>query len=85
MDAWLDPSICVRLAITLGHFLWQATAIALVAGMASVLLRKAASRVRYGLFVLALLIMAACPLLIRRSPPPNMPFYRTAPTEPTNR
>ena len=32
-SSYIVPTFCVRLVLTLGHFLWQATAIALLAGL----------------------------------------------------
>jgi len=59
--AWLDTTLCVRLTLTLGHFLWEGLVIAVVALSAVAISRRASARVRYGVFVGALLLMAACP------------------------
>ena len=39
--AWLDSAFCVRLAETLGHFLWQGVLVAVVTVSAAALLRRA--------------------------------------------
>jgi len=59
--AWLDATLCVRLTLTLGHFLWQGLVIAVVALWAVAIFPRASARVRYGVFVGTLLLMAACP------------------------
>ena len=59
LPTWIGSRFCVPLVLTLGHFLWQATAVVLLATAAGVALRRATPRVRYGLFVLALLLTAA--------------------------
>jgi len=59
----LNDGICVRLAITLAHFLWQAAAVGLLAALMGVLLRKAHASVRYAVFLAALGVMAVCPLI----------------------
>ena len=55
-----DADLCVRLAVTLGHFVWQGTAIALVAFLVVALLRRASAGVRYGVLVVAMGVMALC-------------------------
>ena len=57
----LHSAFCVQLVMTLAHCLWQATAIALLAALAAMFLRKSKPGLRYGVFVLALVAMAACP------------------------
>jgi len=59
----LDPALCVKLVLTLGHFLWQATGIAVLAAAAAWLLRRAEARARYAMMAAALLLMAACPVV----------------------
>ena len=39
-----DASLCVRLAVTIGHFLWQGAAVALVVLPAGLILRRAVGR-----------------------------------------
>ena len=63
ISSYIDSIFCVRLMVTFGHFLWQAAAVALIVGIADSALRKTSSRLRYGLFVLGLLIMAICPVV----------------------
>jgi len=57
---WLNGDACVRLTLTLVHFLWQGTAVALLAGLAMLALRRASPRLRYGVLVAALALMTAC-------------------------
>lgn len=58
----VDSGLCIRLAETLFHFLWQgAVTVALVWGV-GFLLRRASSHARYWMFVAALAFMAACPV-----------------------
>lgn len=52
-----------QLALTLLHFLWQGTAVALVLAILAGLLRLRGPSGRYALNLAALLVMAACPLL----------------------
>jgi len=59
--AFFEASFCVRLTKTLAHFLWQGIVIAFLAVLAGVLLRRSSSRVQYGVYVVALLLMAASP------------------------
>lgn len=47
----IDVAFCIRLVVTLGHFLWQATAIAVLAWLAGVLLSEATAVRRAGLRV----------------------------------
>ena len=42
----IDSAFCVRLVLTLAHFLWQAAVIALVAGTGVILLRRGTARLR---------------------------------------
>ncbi len=66
-----DASLCVRLAATIGHFLWQGVAVYLLVMLAGLLLRWSSAHARYVVFLAALLIMAACPLatfVLLRSP-----------------
>ncbi len=54
----LDSPVCLRLALALAHFLWQGVVITLFAVvMVSVLGRKS-SRVRYGIYMGSLVVMA---------------------------
>jgi len=47
----------------LGHFLWQGAAVALLAGVTAGAMRRASARARYGVFVGALVLMVACPMI----------------------
>ena len=58
-----NSALCARLVLTLGHFLYQAAAVALAAFVVAAVWRGGSARVRYGLFAAALLVMAACPLV----------------------
>jgi beta-lactamase regulating signal transducer with metallopeptidase domain/protocatechuate 3,4-dioxygenase beta subunit len=58
-----DETICVRLMQTLMHFLWQGTAVALLALGATALLRRASARARYNVLAGALLLMTLCPVV----------------------
>jgi beta-lactamase regulating signal transducer with metallopeptidase domain len=58
----LNGEFCLRLTLTLLHFLWQGVAIALLAGGAGAALRRAGAAVRYWVFVAALGAMALCPV-----------------------
>jgi len=63
--------LCIRCVITLAHFIWQGAAVALLAGLAGLLLRKTSPAGRYWMFLAAMTIMAVCPLgtfLLVRSP-----------------
>jgi|GEM_PF-2364685 len=50
-----------RLSLTLAHFLWQGLAVAVVVGAAIQLLRPKRGNPRYAAYLLAFLVMAACP------------------------
>jgi len=56
----LDSDFCLRLTITLVHFLWQGAAIALAMAVISWCLRRASANTRYVAGVAALVIMVAC-------------------------
>ncbi len=59
---WIDTGVCVRLVVTFGHFLWQASAIALLAWLVARMLRQAGSGVRYWVLVGAMAAIVACPI-----------------------
>ena len=59
----IDSAFCVRLVLTLAHFLWQAAVIALVAATAVILLRRGTARLRYVVLLVALGLMAASPVI----------------------
>ncbi|MBN2477271.1 MAG: M48 family metalloprotease, partial [Pirellulales bacterium] len=66
-----DASLCVRLAATMGHFLWQGAAVYLLVIFAGLLLRLSSAGARYAVFTAALLVMAVCPpvtFVLLRSP-----------------
>ena len=62
-SSFIDSAFCVQLILTLAHFLWQATVIALVAGTAVILLRRATAQLRYVVLLVALVLMAASPVM----------------------
>ena len=55
----LEPALSLELTLTLLHFLWQGAVLGLVALAADRVLRRATSRVRYGVFVGILATMGA--------------------------
>lgn len=63
MTSWLEPELCVRLALTLVHFLWQGSAIGAAAGLVALCLRRGPAWLRYNVWLAALLVMAACPVV----------------------
>lgn len=66
-----DASLCVRLAATIGHFLWQGAAVYLLVMLMRLVLRRSSSGARCTVFTAALLVMAACPpvtFVLLRSP-----------------
>jgi len=56
----LEHAWSVRLLLALGHFVWQGLAIAVVAGLVSLLLRRGRPEYRYALQLAALAGMALC-------------------------
>ncbi|MBC7819310.1 MAG: M48 family metalloprotease, partial [Planctomycetaceae bacterium] len=60
MPAWLQRDWCSSFVLTLGHFLWQGTLIAVVLAIALRAVKTVS--VRYWLSLAALLLMAACPM-----------------------
>ena len=61
MPAWLQHDWCSSFVLTLGHFVWQGTLIAIVLAIALRATKKVS--VRYWLSLAALLVMAACPIV----------------------
>ena len=59
----LDPFFAVRLAEMLGHFLWQGAAVAAAIFAAWPALARTSAAVRYRIFLSAMLVMAACPVV----------------------
>lgn len=57
----LDCGFCLRLVVILGHFLWQGALVALAALAAARWAGSASAR--YRIYLSALLVMAACPLV----------------------
>jgi len=58
----LSPELSERFVLTLAHFLWQGAAIGVAVFLLGFILRRASSRLRYGVYLAALLAMALCPL-----------------------
>jgi beta-lactamase regulating signal transducer with metallopeptidase domain len=58
---WLSDQTAARVAIVLGHFLWQGAIIALIAMTVSTLLRTSAAR--YATLATALAAMMVCPFI----------------------
>ena len=56
----LTPDFCLRLTLTLLHFLWQGVAIALFAAGIGMMIRERSATARYVVFSAALLLMACC-------------------------
>ena len=61
--AWFDTTLFTRIVLTLGHFVWQGAAIALIVVMLSLVLRNSTARLRYMFFLGSLLLMTACPVV----------------------
>ncbi len=57
----LDPEFSTRFVMTLAHFLWQGAVIGIGALALGTVFRRASARLRYGIFMAALLGMALCP------------------------
>lgn len=63
MSQFLDLDLCVCVALTLGHFLWQGTLAAIVLAAFGALLRRVTSQTRYLVNLGMLLLMAVSPLV----------------------
>ena len=63
MNSLLESELCVRLALALGHFVRQGALIAVVAASIAALLRRAAAKTRYAVWLTALAAMAAVPVI----------------------
>jgi len=59
----IDVTLCVRLVQTLGHFIWQGTAVFVLLWFALSLMRNGSSRARYCVSLLALILTVACPVI----------------------
>ncbi len=60
---WFDEAICMRLMVTLGHFLWQGLAVGIVALVATMVLRRRSARLRYAVLLGSFLAMTTCPVV----------------------
>ena len=58
-----DARLCVRWVLVLGHFLWQAAGVAILALTAARLLRRTSAQSRYVVLVIALAVTSICPVL----------------------
>ena len=92
MPAWLQRDWCLPFVLSLGHSVWQGTLIAVV--LAIVLRATKTVSVRYWLSLVALLVMAACPIVtlgwlmqpvspVATLDPPPIVREEPAPTQPT--
>jgi len=91
---WLSDPLWLRLGLTLGHFLWQGAAVALVLALVLRFCRRHSPQTRYLAGTAALAVLAVCPLatfsyLSTRpfsvpvvAPPPNLPPLRAAEVRP---
>ena len=59
----IDPQLCVRLVLTLGHFLWQGAVVTAAGLLVAAAMRRAAASARYAVLLATLLVMALCPLV----------------------
>ena len=64
MESILAQPLVEALGWSLVHFIWQGAAVAGLLAVAMLLLRRAASSLRYLASLAALLIMAACPIVL---------------------
>jgi beta-lactamase regulating signal transducer with metallopeptidase domain len=55
-----DSAACRHLAMALAHFLWEGVVIGVLAALIAATLRGRPSPVRYGVYLAAMLLMAAC-------------------------
>ncbi len=72
----VDAVFCLRLTVTLLHFLWQGAVIGLLLLLASRRLCRVPARVRYAVNVVAMLLMAAClpvTFALVSKPKPDLP------------
>lgn len=60
MSGLFEAEFCLRLVLTLGHFLWQGALIGLIGLAAGRVLRKRSIRLKYAVDLVALTAMPAC-------------------------
>ncbi len=62
MNLWQPPdaALCTRLTLTLGHFLWQGLAVAMLGWAANRALRRSSPQARYLVCLGGLAVMALC-------------------------
>jgi len=81
---WLHTPLVARLVETLGHFLWQAAAVAVVVLTVTWALRRTSAHVRYLALLTGLLVMISCPVvtfcLLETPPTPIEPTTVAAPS-----
>ncbi len=63
MNSLLDSELCARLALALGHFVWQGALIAFVAASIAALLRRASANTRCVVWLTALIAMSLAPVI----------------------
>ncbi len=63
LQTFLENPVVDRLGWTLLHFLWQGILAAILAGFVFHRLRRASSNARYGFGLLAMCVLAACPMI----------------------
>ncbi len=60
--SYFDEAFCVRLVLTLAHFVWQGALLALAAWLlGNMFMRRTSPRLRYGAFCLIFAALAVCP------------------------
>jgi len=57
---YFDAPFCIRLAVSLAHFIWQGLVIALLALVLVKLIGRDSSRARYSLYMMSLVAMVLC-------------------------
>ncbi|MFA6241573.1 MAG: HEAT repeat domain-containing protein [Candidatus Hydrogenedentales bacterium] len=63
IESILESEWCARVVLTLASFLWQGVLLGVLAALAMIVLRRRSARVRYGVMVGMLALMAVCPVL----------------------
>ena len=63
IETMLAQPVVEAIGWSLVHFVWQGTVVAITAAGVLVALRRASSNLRYGVACLAMLVLAACPVV----------------------
>lgn len=58
----LNSALAQNLAVTLLHFLWQGVVVGVLVFLLTRLMKKSSAEIRYGINLVGLLLMAACPI-----------------------